>query len=379
MKKKKSFPWGMVLMMLGSLVLGGLCGKMIVEVALKQGTDFGPYMLTILGLIVGLYVVLFAHVAIHEAGQLVFGLLTGYGFSSFRLGSFMLLRENGKLRLRRLSLPGTGGQCLMTPPELVEGKMPYLLYNLGGCILNLAVSAIVFLLWALLPKETIGSVLLMMTVVFGLVLAVSNGIPMRVGAVDNDGRNAMTLAKHPEAMESFWLQLKINEQLSKGLRLKDMPVQWFAGSDRMDNGLDAAMAVIRVNRLVDEHEFEQAQMRIETMLAGENALTDLHRSVLTCDLLYCELIGQNRTEVRDTLLTKEQKKFMRSMKQSVSVLRTEYVLALLGDKDQDKAAAALAQFEKRAKTYPYPSEVEGERQLIDHARQIFEQRHCEVI
>ena len=369
MKRKKKFNWAMLLLMAGSLVLGGFCGKMIVDVALQQELGPGQYLLTILGLILGLYVILFAHVAIHEAGHLAFGLLTGYGFSSFRLGSIMLLQENGKLRLRKLSLPGTGGQCLMTPPELVNGIIPYLLYNLGGCIMNLAVSAVALLLWALLPKNTVVSVLLMMAAVFGLVLALSNGIPARMGNVDNDGCNALTLAKHPEAMKAFWLQLKINEQLSKGVRLKDMPEAWFAEPENMDNGLNAVAAIFVANRLLDEHRFQEAWSKQETLLADDNALSELHQSLVTCDLLYCELIGENRPEVREQLMTKEQKKYMQAMKKSISVLRTEYVLALLGDRDQEKAASLLAQFEKRAKTYPYPCEVESERELIDYAQQ----------
>lgn len=369
MKKKTKFSWAMLLLMVGSLVLGGFCGKMIVDVALQQELGLGRYMLTILGLILGLYVILFAHVAIHEAGHLIFGLLTGYGFSSFRLGSFMLLQENGKLRLRRLSLPGTGGQCLMTPPELVDGKIPYLLYNLGGCILNLAVSTVALLLWVLLPKNTVVSVLLMMAAVFGLVLALSNGIPTRMGSVDNDGCNALTLAKHPDAMKAFWLQLKVNEQLSKGVRLKDMPEEWFAEPENVDNGLNAVSAIFVANRLMDEHRFKEARRKQEALLAEDNALSELHQSLVTCDLLYCELIGENRPEVREQLMTKEQKKYMQAMKKSITVLRTEYVLALLGDRDQEKAVLLLAQFDKRAKTYPYPCEVESERELIALAEQ----------
>ena len=90
---KKKINWPMVLMVLGSLLLGGLCGMMIVDVALQQDLSFGPYMLTILALVLSIYVILFFHIALHEAGHLIFGLLTGYGFSSFRLGSFMLLRK----------------------------------------------------------------------------------------------------------------------------------------------------------------------------------------------------------------------------------------------------------------------------------------------
>lgn len=369
---KKKINWPMVLMVLGSLLLGGLCGMMIVDVALQQDLSFGPYMLTILALVLSIYVILFFHIALHEAGHLIFGLLTGYGFSSFRLGSFMLLRENGRLRLRRLTIPGTGGQCLMTPPEMVDGKIPYLLYNLGGCMVNLTVSLAALVLWVLLPRDTLWSVLLFMTAAFGLVLALSNGIPARVSGVDNDGRNALTLAKEPNTARAFWLQLKINEQLARGQRLKDMPDDWFMEPQTLNNSFDATAAVFSANRLMDSHCFQEAAAAMEKLLEKESALPELHRSMVTCDLLYCELIGQNRPEVRSRLLTRQQEKHMKALDKSIGVIRTRYVLALLGDREPDKAASLLDRFEKRIRSYPYPSEVQSERELIEHARQIYE-------
>ena len=62
--------------------------------------------------------------------------MTGYKFNSFRIFSVILIKQNGKLKIKNISLAGTGGQCLMSPPELIDGKMPYVLYNLGGVILN---------------------------------------------------------------------------------------------------------------------------------------------------------------------------------------------------------------------------------------------------
>ena len=50
-----------------------------------------------------------------------------------------------------------------------------------------------------------------------------------------------------------------------------------------------------------------------------------------------------------------------------SVVRTEYAYALLALKDTAKANAARDLFEKAAKTYPYPSDVQAERELMEIA------------
>lgn len=56
-------------------------------------------------------------VIVHEGGHLLFGLLCGYRFLSFRIGSLMLIKTGEGFRIRRFTLKGTGGQCLMIPPE----------------------------------------------------------------------------------------------------------------------------------------------------------------------------------------------------------------------------------------------------------------------
>ena len=52
------------------------------------------------------------------------------------------------------------------------------------------------------------------------------------------------------------------------------------------------------------------------------------------------------------------------MKTTPSIIRAEYAYALLVEKDEKKAAEWLNSFEKVAKTYPYPRDIEGERELI---------------
>ena len=63
------------------------------------------------------YVTMLLHTVIHEGGHMVFGLLTGYRFLSFRVLSFTIVKKDGKLIRKKLKVPGTLGQCLMYPPE----------------------------------------------------------------------------------------------------------------------------------------------------------------------------------------------------------------------------------------------------------------------
>ena len=56
--------------------------------------------------------------------------------------------------------------------------------------------------------------------------------------------------------------------------------------------------------------------------------------------------------------------FMKAMKRFPSVLRTQYALAVLEEKNVSKAETIKGDFDKAAKSYPYPHEIESERELM---------------
>lgn len=370
-QKKKKIVWQQYIGMAFMMLIGAICGVVMVSYLDKSPEDTPLYqeLLSFAGLFLGMYVALFFHMIVHEAGHLLFGLMTGYKFSSFRIASFMWLKENGKLRLKRLSLAGTGGQCLMIPPDMKDGKIPLVLYNLGGSFINIFLGALFLAGYLLCPDVPFLSPLLLMFAVVGFMTAMMNGIPMRMGTVDNDGYNAFALSKNKEAVEAFWVQLKVGEQSSKGIRLKDMPAEWFAvpTDAAMKNSMVATRCVFTCNRLMDEEKFEEADALMAHLLEIESGIVGLHHDLLMCDRIYVELIGENRREVIQDMLTKKQKKFMKAMKRFPSVLRTEYALAMFFENDSEKAEKIRSEFEKVAKTYPYSQDIESERDLMDVA------------
>ena len=352
-----------IIILVAAGVCGGIAGLLLAR-AEDQGLDFWVGMLA---MVIAVYGAMLIQTIVHEAGHLVFGLVSGYEFSSFRIGSLMLIKENRRIKLRKFSIAGTAGQCLMAPPDLVDGKMPVVLYNLGGCIFNLILSAL-FGVEAYIRRENpIEFIVYVAIVVIGVAFALTNGIPMMVGPISNDGHNALSLGKNPKAMRAFWLQLKVNNEQSKGIRLKEMPESWFLvpADEDMDNGLVAALAVFHASWLVDQLRLEEAAEYIKNLLSKETGLVGLHRSLLVCERIYCELVANKNVSEAIYLHNKEYEKFVQSMKNTPSVIRSEYAYAILAEKDEKKAEELLARFEKVSKTYPYPREIEAERELIE--------------
>ncbi|MBE6931181.1 MAG: M50 family metallopeptidase [Ruminococcaceae bacterium] len=372
-KEKGKFQVGQALAtlaMLGVGVVVGIVGADILERSgLLDTPDIGTVLIRLGLALLILYAALYIQIIIHEAGHGIAGLLTGYRFVSFRIGSFIWLRQDGKLKLRRLSIAGTGGQCLMAPPDLNCGKMPYKLYNLGGSAFNLITAVPFYILFLLFPDASYASIFCCIMAVAGFAYALLNGIPMRVGPVDNDGRNAVSLGKTPEALRAFWLQLKVNECQAKGERLRDMPDEWFCLPDdeQLANPMTATVAVLACNRLMDEQRLSEADALMERLLSMKTGILGLHRSLLICDRITCAYLCDGNAERATAFLDKPQRQFMKSMAKFPSVIRTQYICAKLGTKDEKAASKYQESFEKTARSYPHPVELELERELMARA------------
>lgn len=372
-KAQKKTNWLQWIMIFGYMLIGGLFGILMIQTmdsASLYGASNGKVMLIWLGLLVGMYALFFLEIVLHEAGHLIFGLLTGYRFVSFRAGSLMLIKNEQGWRVRKLRLGGTGGQCLMDPPTMVDGKMPYVLYNLGGCIINLVTAALCFGLSFLCEAGTFGYALLLLAALIGLAFALFNGLPLP-GEIANDGKNALDLGKDPEALEAFRIQMVLNKLQSEGLRLKDMPEEYFVWprQESRSNVLIASCAVFCLNRLLDEHRFEECAAGIDEMLADDlSRLPGMYRKLLVNDRIYLHLLnGESETAI--SLMDKEQLQFMKTMKGLPPIYRTEYAYALLAEQDAAKAEKALAAFDKMAKHYPHEQEIASERELMALARE----------
>lgn len=318
-------------------------------------------------------------IATHEAGHLVFGLATGYKFRIFGVRKLALVKQNGKIRLKRYSLPGAAGFCGMTPPDPVDGKVPVFLFWFGGCISDLLVGATSAVLFAVFYNYFPLGVLFFTLAFYGFLSAFISGIPIRMKLTQNDGYSATFIRNDPKAIRSFCVQAKAMECISNGVRLKDMPGEWFEmpSDEEMKNGMIASMGAFVCNRLMDERRLAEADVLMEKLLSEDNAISSTDRALMICDRIYIEAIGENRRERINTMLTKEQKQLMKTMKSSISVIRTEYVYALLVERDTKKAEKLKADFEKRKKSYPYEVDVESESELVATAERISKERSAQ--
>lgn len=351
----------------GLIFFGGCFAFGIFIGSWLSDSDRGIFAL--LELLIALFVGYNATVIIHESGHLVFGLLSGYHFSSFRIWSFMFVRQDGKIRLCRQKISGTGGQCLLTPPDGDDMNAPVIMYNLGGCIFNLILSVVCFLLFIYLGNLPVLSVTLLFTAIISTVTLITNGLPIIIGGMPNDGLNAYVLAKDKASKVAFFNQLRVADAQVRGIRLSDMPDEWFfvPGDVPTKNLFYSTLKVFACNRTLDTLDTVKCEAEIEALLNSNWLIIGLHRALLTIDLIYCRLVNHGRGEDYRSLVTQDVKNVMKSMKRNPAILRTEYAAELLYDGNKAAADKKLCEFDAALKTHPYPGDSELERQLVNLA------------
>ncbi len=350
------------------LCVGAICGLFMIfslgaEALYESGTRAFLFHMGIC--FVFIFIAFFIQAIIHEAGHLVFGLLTGYKFISFRIGNIMFIKENGKLRTKLYNVVGTGGQCLMMPPPWNE-KLPTVLYNFGGCIFNFVFSVVFLLAFIFAEKGSFLAVFFGMLAAVGFGNVLLNGIPLQINGISNDGRNALILGKNPRALRAFWLQLYVNGLMSEGERFRNMPEDWFfvpSGEDLFDPMI-CTVGVMKYNYYFDTHDFDKAETIANYMLHAPGLL-GLHRNELSCELLFLKIFrGAEPSEI-DALYTKQLDKYIKATANYVSRRRLAYAYQLLYLKNVTMAQKCLEVFEKTVKTYPYSAEIENEKEIIE--------------
>lgn len=370
MKKKKNY--GDIAAKIIMLLTGAVCGIFIIFTMNFFGTLVkGPaaFLLMFAEAMIIMYIASFVQTIIHESGHLIFGLITGYKFVSFRIGHFMFIKEKGRLKIKLYNVVGTAGQCLMMPPQWNE-KIPYRLYNLGGCIMNAATALFALAAYFAAGAEGFFALCMAMLAVMGLSMALTNGIPMRVGGISNDGMNAALLGKKENTLRAFWLQLYVNGLIAKGERYRNMPREWFRlpEGEELSDPICCAMGVMLYNFCFDMHEFDEAEQTINYMLNAPGLL-DVEKNELLCELLFMRVLRGAPKEEIDSLLTPKLDKYIKATASYVSRRRLAYAYQLLYLKNYSTAQKCLEVFERTAATYPYSAETENEREIIEIVKQ----------
>lgn len=260
------------------------------------------------------------------------------------------------------------GQCLMAPPLRPLSEIDTRWYNAGGVLANIIVSTITLLLLLFFEMpEWAGIFLLMMTFV-GYLLALINGIPLKIGGMNNDGRNLLFLEKSPEDKRILCRMLEANALIQEGVQPKDLPDEMFAEDESADwhDGLQTNWQLTTITRMINRHQWEEAYMRIHEAMAEKEHLIQLFRLELGVELVFVCLATGRKDEARECC-TKELRKYVSQFKEThSSKQRLLFAVALLLDDNREEALAILNKVKAHRNDYALQGEVDMDIELMEH-------------
>lgn len=346
----------------GGIILGKLVGKPGGDSAGSSPKEKIVFLVTIFVSAVVSYIL---SLIIHEGGHLVFGLATGYKFLSFRVGSLTLVKKDGKFAWKRFSIQGTGGQCVLMPPEDTEPeKAPFLFYHLGGGLVNL-ISAAIFLPISGVLSSGIPKTAMMVFGMLSLVQGLTNLIPMKI-QIPNDGYNIFMMLRHPADRAAIYKSLYLNGLLYRGMTPHEIPAELL---ELGDSGFYKTVGmVLKAGAALDSHDYETAEKLFAE--CAEDDSIPVYNLESRAELMFCKVMNGAPAGEIDELYDKELQNYIKAAaKNMISKRRLMYAYHLLFKHDP---AAARKEYEAAMKmkdTYPIEGELRSELGLIEAVRE----------
>ena len=335
----------------------------------SEGIDYGLMAMSIGFALLWLFVTVFIHLVLHEAGHLITGLLTGYKFLSFRVFKFTIVKTDEGLRWKRFHIQGTGGQCIMEIPEDQDvEKAPWFWYNAGGVLMNLLLAGLSILVLRSFELHLAAFSFFVMMAFVGILVAFMNGVPMIVGGVSNDGYNLWTLWRHPEERRFFVRSLQAAGKLSRGLRMSEMPATWFEDIpvNEQSHYLEISNRILYMALLEDRQRYEEACLVAEELMALGKKLPQLYKLEVGGERVMLELLTTQRHDVVDKLWDKQLERYtIANCKYSPIKCAVLYAYELLHKRDAEKADTYKQQFEAHRDDYTMPGEAKTTTILIE--------------
>ena len=315
---------------IGGLAIGVLiviiCIAFFTDVTLAElydklsGIGILSIIISCIGSIAALFIAIFAQILLHESGHLIMGLLAKFKFVSFRVANLTLLKENGKYKIKKFFIAGTGGQWLLSPPSETPSQSADSWYLAGGSLINIVTDIICFILWLKVDMPFFFNLLTMYMWVIGLLFALLNGLPLRIGGITNDGYNIMLMRKDASCKQELMSQLYINAANQQGIRPRDMPDEWFAYQNITDykNIFLVTSQLTYASRLIDKKEYEAAYTILNEMHNHANEIIKLLSHEIDCELLFLELHYRKDNTRANNLYTDELKKYVEQAAKTMS-------------------------------------------------------------
>lgn len=361
------------LKLVGGLAIGAIIGLMLAFLlilfidgseglsnAMNKDVNASKIAISIACTFASLIITAILQFALHEVGHLLFGLASGYKFSSIRIYKYAIVKDDSGFHIKKFNIQGTGGQCIMTLPEDTNpSRVPFFWYNAGGVIVNILLVAISIVVLSYCNLGMVAESFFIMLAFTGAFIALTNGVPLSFNGLCNDGRNILLLMRNKRSRRFFLRMMQTASELSRGKRLKDMPREWFEDIP-VDSPKDYFLLTNRINYaalLEDSGRFDEARRVYEEISSFGKDLPGMIKLEIGADHILMELLTTARHDIVETIYDKWLKAYINSS-YKYSPIKTValYALALHHDNDPVRAKQMLDELESHREDYLMPGE-----------------------
>lgn len=314
-----------------------------------------------------LFILFLPSIIIHEGGHYVMGRFTGYKFVSFRIGSNTWVKQDGKLVRRKFKLAGTGGQCLLMPPESdTPENVPFFWYNFGGGFFNLLTALICIPIGLLINYFWVSAPFLMFGIM-GIMLGIMNLVPLST-TVSNDGMNILRMMRDKSLRTAFYNSMAVNGMQSEGAMLSDISERYFVlPEDASKDAVDMNM-LLNAQRLEERFQFREADEMLSRFI-NDGSKVQLYISEAKCERLFCRMAhGADKSEI-ESLYDKKVKDYVKlTEKFFVTRRKLLYLYDLLYKEDREAAEKEYQKAVDMKGSYPNIGEYKTEMLILEHIR-----------
>ena len=356
------------LMIIG--IAGGWLGYSYINQFSDQvGWGFSRVLGVILITVAAVAIGIFLNIVLHEAGHLIGGLLTGYRFAAFCVFKLTIMKDNGKLAVKKCGVPGTSGFCVTSPPDMKNGTYPHKLYISSGFLVNFLVSAGSFGLFCYLAGTASSWARAFLVIgIVGAFLGLVNFVPTNAGGAFSDGYALFNMKKEKNAgaRRGCWSLFRVYTLDTQGVRPRDIPAELFDWADTSDirDIFVLAAALNQYKYLLDRQEMDKAAALMRALCADLHSVFETQKRSCYCNLLFHELIGECQQEELARLFTRELRAYMEAARSDFCVQRIMYAYARLALKDAAIAKECLDSFHKTCASSIWSGTAIAERELI---------------
>lgn len=294
---------------------------------------------------------------VYELGRLIMGKICGYRLVSLNLFGITIRRKDGKLKLGIESFENLGGKTVMAPKNDKAKPIPYLL---GGGILYLIVSSILFTIAMVYKNMEDFSWGIVVVIAIGMVLNVYYLLPLRMD-VYTDGFLIRILLSQKGAKKAFHDNLLQEEALYEDIE----KLQLYEYDDYY-NTFEAQSLIYRLYYFVHREQYDNAKEVADQIIEVESYLLDNSIIEAYAIKLFFLFLSKSGEEV-GTYYWDLKKSIRNSLASSNNLTTLKSALGIAGliDSNYDEYEYILHRYEKLQKKYQFQARKDDEVKMIE--------------